>query len=101
MICGSATEKMRTSDFRRRTSAGLRGHCMRRPRSARVARSLKSEVGSRENVLVLSPRRLFLTQSRRGAEAAELCVRIYGGPVPVESYDAKSRRVKNNVRGQV
>ncbi len=87
MICGSATEKMRTSDFRRRTSAGLRGRCMRRPRSARVARSLKSEVGSHHLVIAqgLSPVRLFLTQSRRGAEAAELCVRIYGGPVPVES----------------
>ena len=96
MICGSATEKMRTSDFRRRTSAGLRGRCMRRPRGARVARSLKSEVGSHHLVIAqcLSPVRLFLTQSRRGAEAAELCVRIYGGPVPVESYDAKSRRVK-------
>ena len=47
MICGSATEKMRTSDFRRRTSAGLRGHCMRRSRSARVARRLKSEVTDR------------------------------------------------------
>jgi len=58
---------------------------MRRSRSARVARRLKSEVGSRENARVLSPRRLLLTQSRRGAEAAELCVRIYGGPVPVES----------------
>ena len=44
---------------------------MRRPRGARVARSLKSDVGSRENVRVLSPRRLFLTQSRRGAESAE------------------------------
>ena len=96
MICGSATEKMRTSDFRRRTSVGLRGCCMRRPRGARVARSLKSEVGSHHLVIAqgLSPVRLFLTQSRRGAEAAELCVRIYGGPVPVESYDAKSRRVK-------
>ncbi len=96
MICGSATEKTRTSDFRRRTSAGLRGHCMRRPRGARVARSLKSEVGSHHLVIAqgLSRVRLFLTQSRRGAEAAELCVRIYGGPVPVESYDAKSRRVK-------
>ena len=68
MICGSATEKMRTSDFRRRTSAGLRGRCMRRPR---VARSLKSEVGSLENTRGLSPRRLLLTQSRRGAESAE------------------------------
>ncbi len=70
---------------------------MRRPRGARVARSLKSEVGSHHLVIAaqgLSPVRLFLTQSRRGAEAAELCVRIYGGPVPVESYDAKSRRVK-------
>ena len=96
MICGSATEKMRTSDFRRRTSAGLRGRCIRRPRGACVARSLKSEVGSHHLVIAqgLSPVRLFLTQSRRGAEAAELCVRIYGGPVPVESYDAKSRRVK-------
>ena len=39
MICGSATEKTRTSDFRRRTSAGLRGRCMRRPRGARVVAS--------------------------------------------------------------
>jgi len=69
---------------------------MRRPRGARVARRLKSEVGSHHLVIAqgLSPVRLFLTQSRRGAEAAELCVKIYGGPVPVESYDAKSRRVK-------
>ena len=47
MICGSATEKMRTSDFRRRTSAGLRGRCMRRACGGRIVRSLKSEVGSR------------------------------------------------------
>ena len=39
MICGSATEKTRTSDFRRQTSAGLRGRCMRRPRGARVVAS--------------------------------------------------------------
>ena len=44
MICGSATEKMRTSDFRRRTSAGLRGHCMRRSRSARVVASRGQEL---------------------------------------------------------
>ena len=47
MICGSATEKMRTSDFRRRTSAGLRGRYMRRPRGWRVAGSRKSEVTNR------------------------------------------------------
>jgi len=47
MICGSATEKTRTSDFRRRKSAGLRGRCMRQPRGARVARRLKSEVTDR------------------------------------------------------
>ena len=58
----------RTSDFRRRTSTRSGGRCMRRPR---VARSLKSEVGSLENTRGLSPRRLLLTQSRRGAESAE------------------------------
>ena len=47
MICGSATEKTRTSDFRRRTSAGLRGRYMRRPRGWRVAGSRKSEVTNR------------------------------------------------------
>ena len=46
MICGSATEKTRTSDFRRQTSAGLRGRYMRRPRGARVvaSRGLELEV---------------------------------------------------------
>ena len=38
----NATEK--TSDFRRRTSAGSGGRCMRRPRGWRVAGSRKSEV---------------------------------------------------------
>ena len=84
MICGSATEKMRTSDFRRRTSAGLRGRCMRRPRGWRVARSLKSEVGSHHLVIAqgLSPVRLFLTQSRRGAEDAEVRLKKRTGKVP-------------------
>ena len=41
---GCATEKMRTSDFRRRTSAGLRGRCMRRPRGARVVASRGQEL---------------------------------------------------------
>ena len=47
MICGSATEKTRTCDFRRRTSAGLRGRYMRRPCSARVAGSRMSDVPNR------------------------------------------------------
>ena len=55
---------------------------MRRSRGARVARSLKSDVGSRENARVLSPRRLFLTQSRRGAEDAEVCLKKRTGKVP-------------------
>ena len=55
---------------------------MRRSRGARVARSLKSEVGGLENVRVLSPRRLFLTQSRRGAEDAEVCLKKRTGKVP-------------------
>ena len=42
-MCRSATEE-KTSDFRRRTSAGLRGRCMRRPRGGHVVGSRKSEV---------------------------------------------------------
>ncbi|MBR6734105.1 MAG: RHS repeat-associated core domain-containing protein [Kiritimatiellae bacterium] len=72
-----AIEK-RAADLRR----GSGGRCMRRPRGWRVARSLKSEVGSRENARVLSPRRLFLTQSRRGAEDAEVCLKKRTGKVP-------------------
>ena len=41
------TIERRISDLRRRTSAGLRGRCMRRPCGARFARSLKSEVTDR------------------------------------------------------
>ena len=74
--------KRRASDFRRQTWAGSGGRCMRRSRGARVARSLKSDVGSRENARVLSPRRLFLTQSRRGAEDAEVCLKKRTGKVP-------------------
>ena len=74
--------KERTSDFRRRTSAVSGGRCMRRPRGWRVARSLKSDVGGLENVQGQSPRRLFLTQSRRGAEDAEVCLKKRTGKVP-------------------
>ena len=57
---------------------------MRRSRSARVARSLKSEVGSHHLVIAqgLSPVRLFLTQSRRGAEDAEVRLKKRTGKVP-------------------
>ena len=79
----NATEK--TSDFRLRISTGgSSGRCIRRPRGWRVARSLKSEVGGLENVRELSPRRLFLTQSRRGAEDAEVRVKKCAGTVPAE-----------------
>ena len=75
-------KRKRTSDLRRRTSIRSGGRCIRRSRGARVARSLKSDVGSRENARVLSPRRLFLTQSRRGAEDAEVCLKKRTGKVP-------------------
>ena len=46
---GCATEKMRTSDFRRRTSAGLRGRCMWRACGGRVvaSRGLELDVPNR------------------------------------------------------
>ncbi len=72
----------RSSDLRRRTSIESGGRCMRRPRVARVTRSLKSEVGGLESVRGQSPRRLFLTQSRRGAEDAEVCLKKRTGKVP-------------------
>ena len=75
-------KRKRTSDLRRRTSIRSGGRCIRRSRGARVARSLKSDVGSRENARVLSPRRLFLTRSRRGAEDAEVRLKKRTGKVP-------------------
>ena len=78
-------EEKRTSDFRRRTSADVSGgRCMRRPYGWRVARNLKSEVGGCENAWGLSPRSLFLTRSRRGAEDAEVRVKKRMGTVPSE-----------------
>ena len=62
---------------------------MRRSRGARVARSLKSEVGGCENAWGLSPNGLFLTQSRRGAENAEVCANNRAGTVPAEFLIAK------------
>ena len=85
--------EVRTSDFRRRTSVGLRGRCMRRPRVARVARSLKSEVGGLENVQGQSPRRLFLAQSRRGAEDAEVRLKKRTGKVPAGYMSRDGERV--------
>jgi hypothetical protein len=111
----NATEE-KTSDFRRRTSAGSGGCCMRRPRGARVvaSRGLELEVTIRgsgtpaastfarhceatrvslprkghvhENARGQSPRRLFLTQSRR---AAEVRVKTRTGTVPAEFLIAK------------
>ncbi len=81
LMIGCAQGK-RTSDLRLQTSARSPGRCMRRPRGWRVARSLKSEVGGLENVRVLSPRRLFLTQSRRGAEDADVRLKKRTGKVP-------------------
>ena len=140
MICGSATEKTRTSDFRRRTSVESGGRCMRRPRGARVvaSRGLELEVTIRgsgtpaasalarhceatgvslprkghvhENARGQSPRRLFLTQSRRAAEVrvktrtgtvpAEL-ISIEGGPsAPLPSPDGSPVPIPVGLRGE-
>ena len=44
---GCATEKMRTSDFRRRTSTRSGGRCIRLPRGGHVVGSRKSDVPNR------------------------------------------------------
>ena len=95
MICGSATEKMRTSDFRRRTSAGLRGRCMRRPRGARVARRLKSEVTDRGSGT------LAASALARHSEATRVSHDALGRPVSTADSESAARTWTYNERSEM